>query len=44
MSQLVTESHAGARVDRDALELECRPARRVMPRLPVLGSRSTIAR
>ena len=39
-SRLVTESRAGARLDRDVLELECRPARRVVRRLPVLASPS----
>lgn len=37
-TRLVTESRAGARVDRDALELECRAARRGPRRLPVLAS------
>ena len=39
-SRLVTESRAGARVDRDVLELECRPARRVVRRLPVIATSS----
>jgi hypothetical protein len=38
-TQLVTESRAGARSDRDVLELECHPARRMAPRLPLLGAR-----
>jgi hypothetical protein len=36
-TELVTESRAGARVDRDVLALECRPVRRPVRRLPVVG-------
>lgn len=39
-SRLVTESRLGTRSDRDVLELECRPARRTVRRLPVLASPS----
>lgn len=38
-AELVMESRAGARVDRDALQLECRPARRSEPRLPTVAAR-----
>ena len=38
-TELVTESRAGARVDRDVLALECRPARRPVRRLPVVEAR-----
>ena len=42
-TQLVTESRAGARIDRDMLELECRPARSAVPRLPVVASPRSVA-
>jgi len=43
-TELVTESRAGARVDRDVLALECRPARRAVRRLPVVDSPRAVAR
>lgn len=42
-TRLVTESRAGARLDRDALTLECRPSRRMVRRLPVVAV-PTVAR
>lgn len=39
-TRLVTESRAGARLDRDALALECRRARRPVRRLPVVAAPS----